>query len=244
MLGWIIKPLSFYFRFIFSRKKSSIGVDDIISELKGLFPDVRGVFTGIGIARGNVRRLMKNRKYVVSVKKGMNQDDIDKLVLKHPHSIYPVEESGEIVKTLNLRESNPEMLKYDEVRVIPETLTILEYLREIDDELNGFRVVVSEHGEYIGIATLDDLLKVLSTPSNIKKLSEKTYILEGIAQIEDVESKLGISLDTEADTLMGFIMEKTGRIPEEGEKIVIDGILWEVLARKQGEIKLIKAELK
>ena len=244
MFGWIIRPLSFYFRFIFARKsKIGVSVDEIISELKGLFHDVESVFTGISIIRGNVRRIMKNRRYVVSIEEGMSVEEIDRIVLRHPHSIYPVEKAGEVIATLNLRESTVNRLKRDEVGVIPETLTILEYLREVDDETGGFRVVVSEHGEYIGIATLDDLLRVLALKSNIKRVSDKVYIIEGITPIEDVESKIGVNFDTEADTLMGYIMEKTGRIPEEGERFVINDMTFEVLARKEGEIKLVRVEV-
>ncbi len=245
LTGWIVKPVSSYFNYIFSKRGNvSLEIEEIIAELKGLFPDVSGIFTGISIVRGNIRRVMRNKRYVVSVEKNMDMDELDKVILKHPHSIYPVKKQGEITEVLNLRKSNTNSLYFEDVRVVPETLTVLDYLRDVDDEIHGFRVVVSEHGEYIGISTLDDLLKVLSPDVNIKELGHGLYIIDGRASIEDIERRIGISLDTETDTLMGYIMEKTGKVPEEGERFTIEGVEFEVLSRKSGEIKLVKVKVR
>lgn len=243
-VGWIVKPITFYFNFIFSkigaRKKS---LESILLELKTLFADVPAVFIGISLVRGSIRRFIKSKRHVVHFRSGMSVNDMDQIIKKHPHSIYPIIENGEINKIANILKSKKDYICIEEPAVVPDTITILEYLKEIAEEINGFRVVVSEHGEYLGIASLDDLIRVLSPEANIKRLSENVYIVDGRAYIEEIERKIGITFRTESDTIMGYIMEKTNRIPEEGERINIDGIQFEVLARDEGEIKLVRMDI-
>ncbi len=242
--GWIVRPISFQFKLIFSKIwKRDVSSDETLLELKTLFPDVPGVFTGISIARGSIRRLIRHRKHVVHLSEGMSVEDIDGVVIKQPHSIYPVLRDNEVVKLANILKSNRTNVYFEDPAIIPDTITILDYLKDVDEEINGFRVVVSEHGEYIGITTLDDLIKVLCPETNIKKLSENVYIVDGKSYIEDVESKLGVTFTTDSDTIMGYIMEKTGKIPEEGERLEIEGIIFEVLSKDEGEIKLVKMEM-
>ena len=244
IFGWIVRPVSFQFKLLFSKIwKKDISPDATLFELKTLFSDVPGVFTGISIARGSIRRFIRHRKHVVHLKDGMSIEEVDRIVKKQPHSVYPVMKNNEVVKLANMLKSSKSRVYFEDPAIIPDTITILDYLRDVDEEINGFRIVVSEHGEYIGIATLDDLIKVLSPETNIKKLSERVYIVDARAHIEDVESKLGVTFFTDSDTIMGYIMEKTERIPEEGERFEIDGIRFEVLSRDEGEIKLVKMEI-
>ena len=244
LLGWIIRPISFQFKFLFSKLwHKEVSPESTLMELKTLFPDVPGVFTGISIARGNVRRFIRHRRHVVHLEDEMSVEEIDRVIKKQPHSLYPVLSNNEIVKVANMLKSSKSNIYFEEPAIIPDTITILDYLRDVDEEINGFRVVVSEHGEYIGIATLDDLIKVLSPETNIKRVNERVFIVDGRSYIEDIESKLGVTFDTDSDTIMGYIMEKTERIPEEGERFEIDGVRFEVLSREEGEIKLVRMEI-
>ncbi len=244
VVRWVVRPLSVYFKWVSSRLwKGEVSPESTLLELKTLFPDVPGVFTGISLSRGNIRRFIRDRKHVVHLETNMTDKDMDKVIIKQPHSLYPVLENMEVVKIANLLKSDREHIHFEEPAIIPDTITILEYLREVDEEINGFRIVVSEHGDYLGIATLDDLIRVLSPETSIKSLGKNVYIVDGMAYIEDIESKLGITFETESDTIMGYIMEKTDRIPEEGERIDIDGVRFEVLAIEEGEIKLVRMEI-
>ncbi len=244
VVRWVVRPLSVYFKWVSSRLwKWEVSPESTLLELKTLFPDVPGVFTGISLSRGNIRRFIRDRKHVVHLETNMSDKDMDKVIIKQPHSLYPVLENMEVVKIANLLKSDREHIHFEEPAIIPDTITIQEYLREVDEEINGFRIVVSEYGDYLGIATLDDLIRVLSPETSIKSLGKNVYIVDGRAYIEEIESKLGITFETESDTIMGYIMEKTDRIPEEGERIDIDGVRFEVLAREEGEIKLVRMEI-
>ena len=244
LTGWFTRPLSLLFNKIFSSLwHSDTSKEALFNEIKVLFPDVCGVFTGLSLIRGSIRRLVKDKRHVVHFALGMTQDEMDNIVKNHPHSMYPVIKEDEVVKLADMRKSNKTQIFFEDPMIVPDTITLLDYLKEVRRELNGFRIVVSESGEYIGIATLDDIINVLSPKTNIKKVKDRVFITEGRAYIEDVERRLGIVFNTESETLMGYLMEKTGRILEEGEKVVIDGVKFEVLLKEKGYIKLLRMEL-
>lgn len=93
-------------------------------------------------------------------------------------------------------------------------------------------VVVDEYGGTEGLITLEDLVETIlgniqdefdDEDESIKKLSGDSFSVDGLTAIEDVEELIGDTLGAPEDceTLAAFILEKLGRIPQQGEKPVI-----------------------
>ena len=56
----------------------------------------------------------------------------------------------------------------------------------------------------------------------IEKISDRQYIMHGMADFEEVKDALGIELeDEEYDTLNGFLISKINKIPADGETFSI-----------------------
>ena len=57
----------------------------------------------------------------------------------------------------------------------------------------------------------------------IQKISENEYIIEGSMNLDDLNDRLNLSLESEDyDSLGGFIIERLDRFPETGDSLVTD----------------------
>ena len=117
-------------------------------------------------------------------------------------------------------------------------------------------IVVDEYGGTAGLVTLEDILEELvgeiedeydEEEESIKKLDDKTYIFEGITDIEDAEETLDIKFpEGDYDTLAGFVISKLGFLPTKDDKnlkVEYNNITFTVLELDERRIEKIKAEI-
>jgi putative hemolysin len=150
-------------------------------------------------------------------------------------------ESGELGKLIR------------EVYFVPEGKKIDELLREFQVSKKHMAVVVDEYGGTSGIVTLEDILEEIvgeirdehdyETPL-IQQISPDRYSVAGRTNLEDLEEALSVSLPTEeVDTLGGFLYNLIGRVPEEGEEIEHDGILFRIQRLEGQRIAEVRVQL-
>ena len=112
--------------------------------------------------------------------------------------------------------------------LVPESRRVLELLAVMRQRRHAFAVVVDEYGGVEGVLTIKDLVSELvgdlrdefDRPEEemVSPIDGSRWLVDGAASIEDVSAALGIHLP-EGDyvTLGGFLFERFGRIPEEGD---------------------------
>jgi putative hemolysin len=125
-----------------------------------------------------------------------------------------------------------------DVYFVPEGKKIDDLLREFQVSKKHMAVVVDEYGGTSGIVTLEDILEEIvgeirdehdyETPL-IEEISTGRYIIAGRMNLADLEESLSISLPMEeVDTLGGFLYNLIGRVPDEGEEIEYNGVLFRI----------------
>ena len=117
---------------------------------------------------------------------------------------------------------------------IPETKKVDELLQEMQKSKIHLAIVVDEYGGTAGIVTIEDLLEEIVgeifdeydvTRIPIKKLDERTVLINGMVPIDEVNDLLGITIPEDGfETIGGFMLDQFGRIPSEGEKISFNGV--------------------
>lgn len=136
---------------------------------------------------------------------------------------------------------------------IPETKKIDKLLHEFQKSKNHISIVVSEHGEVIGLVTLEDVLEVLVgdiedetdiVKPRIIKIKNNEWIVPGRVGIEDVNKKINMMIPEsyEYDTFSGYILWKLGRIPEDKERVDIEG--FSIVVKEKGGNRIISLLIK
>lgn len=140
---------------------------------------------------------------------------------------------------------------------VPETLTALELLQKFKSEQVNFAVAVDETGSNVGIVTMDDILravfggmvvehptKELLPAKRIQALSPTEFIIPGDLRLTDVNELLHMDLDSEEyDTLGGWLMEQFDALPETGEVIKVDEVVYKVELQSQRRIQSVRIKL-
>jgi putative hemolysin len=136
------------------------------------------------------------------------------------------------------------------VLVVPETKSIADLLLDLKARGEHFAVVVDEYGGVSGIATLEDLVEEIvgeiedehdEPELELPGGKPEGIIVEGSRELDRLNEELELSLpEGDYETVAGFIMSLTGRIPSKGEKIRYEGVTFEILKSTDRAIQKIK----
>ncbi len=170
-----------------------------------------------------------------------------------------------VLGILRVREAYRLMLDKNEfsketlIRAVDETYFIPEGT-ELNTQLLNFRnnkerigLVVDEYGDIKGLVTLEDILEEIvgefttstapSIDEEVTQQSDGTIIIEGSANLRDLNKLFNWNLDTEdARTFNGLILEHLEEIPNEGTECEINGLKITVLEVADNMIKQVKVE--
>jgi putative hemolysin len=119
-----------------------------------------------------------------------------------------------------------------EVPVFPDAATVLTTLRELQQQRAQLAIVVNEHGGVEGIITVEDLVEELvgeiydETDRDLATVgvrSDGSIVVPGRFPIHDLPD-IGVELPVgDYTTVAGLVLDRLGRIPDEGDSLTIDG---------------------
>ena len=113
---------------------------------------------------------------------------------------------------------------------VPESKKLDSLLKFFQRRKQHIAIVVDEFGTNVGLVTLEDVLEEIvgeiideteKIGPTIKRLSSRSYLVQGRADIDEINEKCGLNLPEEKApyTISSYILDKLGRIPKEGETI-------------------------
>lgn len=119
-----------------------------------------------------------------------------------------------------------------EAYFVPETKPIDEIFEELQANKMQMAIVVDEYGGTAGVLTMEDILEELvgnifdeydDIEFEYKKLDDNTYLIDGSVSLYELKKILDVEIpEGDYETLSGYLIEKLGRLPEEGEYPVIE----------------------
>ena len=112
---------------------------------------------------------------------------------------------------------------------VPETKTVSSTFGEMQHAGYGLALTVDEFGGIAGLATLEQLLEVIVgqvgdegvVPEEaFTPVGEHTFRLDAGVAITEINEELELGLpEGDYQTVAGFILDRLGRIPEEGDVV-------------------------
>lgn len=136
--------------------------------------------------------------------------------------------------------------------LVPESKIIKDLFRELQQSKKQIAVLIDEYGGFAGIVTMEDLVEEVMgdiedeydpVSYKVKKLEDSTYMIDGMATIDELNNKLDLNLYSENyDTISGFLIDRIGSIPLENDDrtIEIDNLVFKLESVKNKRIDKVK----
>lgn len=140
------------------------------------------------------------------------------------------------------------------VELVPETILIHDILKILTKKRKSIAVVLDEYGGTSGIITVEDIVEELfgeiedehdSTDLREEKIDETNFLFSARLDVDYINEnyKLELPESDEYETLGGFIVYKTGEIPEQDSEIVIDNFQFTILEVSNTKIDLVALKI-
>ena len=213
----------------------------------------------LGDARA--KDVMVPRVHVTFADVNSTYDELLAIFREDKYTRLPIFEdtTDNVVGTINMKD----LLLYDSTKEFHirdflreayftyEYKSISELLVEMRQASFNIAIVLDEYGETAGLITLEDILEEIvgeihdeydeNEEDFIQEIDEQEYIVEGSINLDELNSRLGLGLNSdEYDSLGGFIIERLDRLPEAGDSInTEDGIHMVVDRLDKNRIELV-----
>lgn len=214
-----------------------------------------------------VKDIMTHRKNIVSLDGSMSFIDAIEFTIDTGKSRFPVYENDvdSIIGVLHIKDAFTFFEKNEVYRssikdidglirpvdFIPETVNINDLFKKMQSKKSHLAMVVDEYGQISGLIAMEDILEELvgniedehdEEENYIRKNDDETFIMDGMTEFSDVKEALSLPVDDDAyETLNGFIISLSDKIPEEGDKTVISayGYRFSVMSVEDKVIKQV-----
>lgn len=214
-----------------------------------------------------VKDIMTHRKNIVSLDGSMSFIDAIEFIIDTGKSRFPVYENDvdSIIGVLHIKDAFTFFEKNEVYRssikdidglirpvdFIPETVNINDLFKKMQSKKSHLAMVVDEYGQISGLIAMEDILEELvgniedehdEEENYIRKNDDETFIMDGMTEFSDVKKALSLPVDDDAyETLNGFIISLSDKIPEEGDKTVISayGYRFSVMSVEDKVIKQV-----
>lgn len=220
---------------------------------------------------GNIetRQVMRPRTDVIAFDKELTFGELMQSIIESGFSRVPVYENtlDRIVGVLHIKDVLPHMDTTDfewqkllrTPYFVPENMKLDDLLTEFQRKRVHLAIVVDEYGGTSGIITLEDVIEEIVGDITdefddedliYSKLDDRTYVFEGKAALTDVyrilntDGKVFEENKGNSETLGGFILELTGRIPRKGERVDLRNFTFTVESADNKRVRRVKVHMK
>ncbi|PKN78507.1 MAG: HlyC/CorC family transporter [Chloroflexi bacterium HGW-Chloroflexi-9] len=195
-----------------------------------------------------VRRLMVPRLDIVAVEASLTLAEVQRTLAQSAFTRLPVYEGNtdRIVGVLHAKTvahriavGEGHLRATDVMRPIasvPESMRAERLVAELRRQRSEQAVVVDEHGGVAGLVTLEDLLlEVLGDTDSAPggedapvRLPDGRLRMSGRMRVDEAHEWLGVLWEGDSDTVGGIVAEALGRVPQPGDRALIEGVEVEV----------------
>jgi CBS domain containing-hemolysin-like protein len=209
-----------------------------------------------------VREVMTPRPDIVAIQADATVSQLRALFREQEYSRFPVfkENLDNILGVIRVKdllqlndaasEHQPIMPLARPATFVPETKRVPELLKEFQRRQVQMAIVVDEYGGTAGLVTIEDLLEeivgeirdeddVESDP--IVEEGNGSYVFSAKVSFDELRDRLDLEIESEGfETVGGYILSRSGRVPAVGETLEVDGLSVEVLEAERRRIHKVR----
>jgi CBS domain containing-hemolysin-like protein len=215
-----------------------------------------------------VREVMTPRPDMVTVAHDAGLDEVMTLALERGYSRLPVHDPADpdvIVGVAYAKDLFGRIVEgagdrgwHDLVRAptyVPETKRCDDLLRDLQAERVHLALVVDEHGELVGLVTIEDILEEIvgeivdehdHEEPLVEPLPDGSLRVDARLGVDDLNELLGSQLPEEGwDTVGGLVFGTLGRVPAQGDELELAGLTIRVegvQGRRVGKVRVAPIE--
>lgn len=209
-----------------------------------------------------VQEVLTPRVDVTAIDIDDDEDEIRKIIFDERYSRIPVYEKSidNIVGVLHTRDYLEALANGKSVNLrdiiqpayyVYKNKKLSYVLSAMKHKHHNLALVTDEHGGILGIVTIEDLVEELvgeiwdedeEIEAPYKKVDDSTFELSGDYSLEDLAALLSIresEFDSESVSLGGWIFERLGKIPNDGEAFEFNGYKFKILDVSEQRITLV-----
>ena len=133
---------------------------------------------------------------------------------------------------------------------VPEGKMVDEALADMQNSRVHMAIVVDEYGDTAGIVTMEDIIEEIVGEiadesdrelTSFIALNDNEAVVDGKFSIADLNDEMDLQLTLdEADTIAGLVFVTLGRVPDEGDRISMNGASVEVLRVENTRIRRLR----
>jgi CBS domain containing-hemolysin-like protein len=139
---------------------------------------------------------------------------------------------------------------------VPDTMSLSNLLREMQENRQHCAVVLDEHGTAIGLAFREDALEEIVGPlgdefdedePEFSDHQDGSYELRGRMSLPEVEDRLDFELSEEEreeeDTIGGHVTARLGRLPKKGDAVRVGPYIATVIDASRRRVQRLRVAL-
>lgn len=223
----------------FSEQDIEVLINESPERVKGIDAEEEIFVSGVlSLRELRVREAMVSRTEMVAVADTISLDDLRMVFVRNGFTKIPVFRGtvdnfiGVVfAKDLLLGAVSLESILRP-VSFVPDSKRCSELLSEFRSQNNSLAVVIDEYGGTAGLITTEDLVEVLFgeiedefdlEESWFRKIDEQTYSIDARVELEKPAEQFGLTFpEGEYETLAGYLIDRLERIPQVGDKVMLD----------------------
>ena len=249
-------------------QKDLINMDElksIISESGTFIPQKnKSIFLNlIDLNKVTIDEVMMPHTNVESICLKQSIDEILEKVINSNYRQMVVKDNDEIIGVIDSKKLLKLVVKEKKVGIthkslgelieppyyIPSGTTIYKQIQYFQDNQEKKGFIVNEHGDFLGLVSLEDLLEEIigefntDIPSKLSKIITEGdgWIVDGAISIRDLNKKLNLKLPSSGPiTISGLIIEFLENIPETNTSFKMHETKFEIINMHEQTIKKIK----
>jgi putative hemolysin len=135
---------------------------------------------------------------------------------------------------------------------VPESAMISFLFNELARERSHIAVVIDEYGSFVGIVTMEDILEEIvgeirdfkePVTTEYTMMPDGRIVVLGAMEIDDFNDVFETDIvDEEHETMAGYVMGATGRIPKPGETFEIGRLRFHIISAQPNRIRKMRVE--